>query len=266
MANPAETYEREMVPVLFEPWAPLLVELAQLFPGARVLDAACGTGVVARTVAARLDGYGQVTGLDLNPAMLEVARARGQATERAIEWQQGAMEDMPFADRAFDVVLCQHGLQFSPDPPGALAEMRRVAVDDGRLALSVWRGLELHPFFAAMSEAVVRHLGVDALAAPFSMGDAGELHDLLHAAGWHDVRVEAREMNARFPDPQGFIAMEVDVMAAAIPSAQNLDAQARARLAKAVARDMADAIHAATRHGRIEIPMHAHLASARRRG
>ncbi len=78
MTNPAETYEREMVPVLFEPWAAALLDHAQLTGGERILDIACGTGVVARRAARRMTKRGHVTGVDLNPNMIAVARAAAE--------------------------------------------------------------------------------------------------------------------------------------------------------------------------------------------
>ena len=70
-----EVYERELVPAVFGAWAPILVELAEPRPSERVLDVACGTGVVARIAATRVGPTGTVVGIDLNPGMLSVARS-----------------------------------------------------------------------------------------------------------------------------------------------------------------------------------------------
>ena len=77
--NAPEVYERELVPAIFEPWAPLLVARAALREGEHALDVACGTGVVARLAAAQVGGRGHVVGLDLNPGMLARARAIARA-------------------------------------------------------------------------------------------------------------------------------------------------------------------------------------------
>jgi SAM-dependent methyltransferase len=87
--NAPEVYEREPVPAIFEPWAPLLVARAALQEGEHALDVACGTGVVARLAAAQVGGRGHVVGLDLNPGMLARARASSPAGGAAVEWQEG---------------------------------------------------------------------------------------------------------------------------------------------------------------------------------
>src|SRR5829696_5201905 len=100
--NSAEAYERYLVPAIMAPSASRLVERIGLRGGDRVLDVACGTGVVARHAAARVGPAGAVTGLDLNEGMLAVARSEA----RDASFAQGDAAAMPFADDAFDVVLC----------------------------------------------------------------------------------------------------------------------------------------------------------------
>src|SRR5262249_17808710 len=111
----AERYERWAVPFVVGPWVPGLLDLAEVRAGGRVLDVACGTGVVSRLAARRVTPGGTVTGFDLNERMLAVARRLPLPPGLAIDWRQGSALDLPFVDRAFDVVLCQQGLQFFPD-------------------------------------------------------------------------------------------------------------------------------------------------------
>ena len=94
----AEIYERHMVPAIFGPWAEDLVACAAPQPGERVLDVACGTGVVARLVAERVGPAGQVVGLDLTPGMLTVARALPPPQGSMIEWREGNASAIPLAD------------------------------------------------------------------------------------------------------------------------------------------------------------------------
>jgi ubiquinone/menaquinone biosynthesis C-methylase UbiE len=122
----AEIYERHMVPAIFGPWAEDLLALATPLPGERVLDVACGTGVVARLVAQRVGPSGTVVGFDLNPGMLTVARSLPPPSGARIEWREGNVSAIPLPDATFDLVLCQQGLQFFPDRSAALREMRRV--------------------------------------------------------------------------------------------------------------------------------------------
>ena len=175
-----EAYERHLVPAIFAPWAAVLVDLPRLQPGERVLDAACGTGVVARAAAARVGAAGGVTGVDLNPGMLEVARAAAGEAGQSIAWREGNLEALPFADGEFDVVLCQQGLQFCPDKAAAAFELRRVLRDGGRLALSVWRDIRHFPYMLAVTGALADHVRAEAgqrMSAPCSFGCADALRD-----------------------------------------------------------------------------------------
>ena len=92
----------------------------------RALDLACGTGIVARRVAPRVAPGGSVAGLDVSPAMLAVARARAAAEGVEVTWDEGNATSLPYGDGAFDLALCQQGLQFFPDQPAALRELHRV--------------------------------------------------------------------------------------------------------------------------------------------
>jgi SAM-dependent methyltransferase len=132
--GPAANYERYFVPAIGAPVAHDLIELAELRPGEHVLDVACGTGVVTRLAAEQVGG-GAVAGVDINPGMLQVAR--NVAGDTAIEWHEASAEALPLGDATFDVALCQMGLQFFPDRPGALREMRRVLRPGGRVVINV---------------------------------------------------------------------------------------------------------------------------------
>lgn len=112
-----------------------LVKFARLPPGGRVLDVACGTGVVAIT-AARLGA--RATGLDLTPELLAVARQNGDMAGVEVDWHEGDAEQLPFADAAFDAVLSQFGHIFAPRPDVAIGEMLRVLRPGGTLAFSTW--------------------------------------------------------------------------------------------------------------------------------
>jgi ubiquinone/menaquinone biosynthesis C-methylase UbiE len=127
---------------MFAPCATQLLDLAAVEPGERVLDVACGTGIVARRAAARVGAGGVVAGSDVNEGMLEVAAATAIDLPVRIEWHRADATALPLPDGAFDVVCCQQGLQFVPDPPLALREARRVLTPGGRLALAVWRGID----------------------------------------------------------------------------------------------------------------------------
>jgi SAM-dependent methyltransferase len=117
------------------PAAARLVKFARLKPGMRVLDVACGTGVVAVT-AARLGA--RVTGLDLTPELLQSARENSRTAGVEIDWREGDVEKLPFESAAFDAVLSQFGHMFAPRPEVAVAEMLRVLKTGGTIAFSTW--------------------------------------------------------------------------------------------------------------------------------
>jgi len=196
----AEVYERELVPAIFGPWAPRVAAVAAPVAGERVLDAACGTGVVARLAAEQVGPDGRVVGLDLNPGMLAVASGL-PVTGAPVGWVRASAVRMPFPDRSFEVVCCQLGLQYVPDRPAALAEMARVLAPGGRLAAMVWRSIDHSPGFAALAEALDRHIGPEAgatMRAPFALGDDAALRDLIEGAGLRDVRVDREAGAVRF--------------------------------------------------------------------
>jgi ubiquinone/menaquinone biosynthesis C-methylase UbiE len=122
----AERYERYVARYILGPWAPLLVDAARLMAGDRVLDVACGTGVVTRIAAERVGPDGQIIGLDLNPGMIRVARSLPSPIGAPMEWLERSALSLGLKDESVDAVLCQQGLQFFPDKPLALREMRRV--------------------------------------------------------------------------------------------------------------------------------------------
>jgi ubiquinone/menaquinone biosynthesis C-methylase UbiE len=199
-----ESYERYQVPSIFAPLARLFLDKVSLQPGDRVLDVACGTGIVARLAAPQVGGTGRVVGVDLNPGMLAVAR-RHTPTEAIVEWREGDALALPSDDSRFDVVLCQQGLQFFPDPIGALREMHRVLVPGGRLALCVWRSIEHSPCNRVTAAALSRYVGREAasrLHAPFSFGNPDRLRALITKAGFHDVEIQAAVMTRRMLPPE----------------------------------------------------------------
>jgi SAM-dependent methyltransferase len=226
-----EAYERHLVPAIFAPWAAVLLELARLQLGERVLDAACGTGVVARSAVARVGAAGKVTGVDLNPGMLEAARAVSGEAGHSIAWREGNLEALPFADGEFDVVLCQQGLQFCPDKSAAVAEMRRVLRAGGRLALSVWRDIGHCPYILAVTGALAHHVGAEAsqrMSAPCSFGKADALRAVLSQGGFKDVRVRIDVLPMRVASLERFLPAQFT----ASPIASDIGAlDERARIA-----------------------------------
>lgn len=261
----AETYERALVPAVFAAWAPLVVALADPKPGERVLDVACGTGVVARLAAERVGRTGEVVGLDLNPGMLAVAASiasNAPPTSATITWREASATKMPLRDAAFDIAYCQLGLQFFPDRPAALREMHRILVPGGRLGLMVWRDIQHSPGFGVLAAALARHVSTEAasmMRAPFGLAEAEELCALVAAAGFRDITIRPVAGTVRFPSATRLVQDYVAGSPLASHVAKVSD-EARAALVSEVG-------HALTSYlagGVLTFPIEAHLASAKK--
>ena len=210
----------------------------ELRPGCSVLDVASGLGPVARLAAAAAGPAGRVVASDISAAMLDAAAARPLPSGWApIEYLKCPVSAITAADDSFDVVLCQHGLQFFPDRAAAAAEMRRVTRPGGTLAVSTWAAEHPLGLFGPMNQ-VLREAGMaEPYPRAFDSGtyrlSAAELRDLLQAAGWRDVRVHTVELDASWPDAQTATAALLGTPFGALVSALPADSQQelRARLA-----------------------------------
>ena len=258
--NAPQAYERYMVPTLFTPWAQELLACAALHAGERVLDVACGTGIVARLAAQRVGPSGYVMGVDLNAAMIETARTQTPPAGVPVEWREGDAHALPCADATFDVVCCQQGLQFFPDKPHALREMHRVLGPGGRLVLSVWRSLPYNPYGRAMADARERHVGAAASTrAAYGFGEMEPLRTLLTAAGFRDIHIHIVVLTMRHPTPAEFIAGQLAAtpLAGAVAA---LDAAAQVALRY----DILASLRPYTDDEGLAVPMEAHIAMAQR--
>jgi SAM-dependent methyltransferase len=204
----AERYEAMFVPALFAEWAPRLTDVAGIRPGQEVLDVACGTGIVARTVADRLGGHGRVVGVDVNEAMLTVARR----ILPDLEWRQGDATALPFSDGAFDTALCQMALMFFPDRSAALREMARVVHRAGVVAVVVPASLDEQAAYGPFVELAVREAGESArslLDTYWACGDLSGLTRLFRDAGLDVTAAETHVGAARFGTPEELAATEI---------------------------------------------------------
>jgi ubiquinone/menaquinone biosynthesis C-methylase UbiE len=260
----AESYERFMVPSLFAPWASSLIERANPQSGERVLDIACGTGVVARNVVPRVGSHGVVMGLDANPEMIGMARAMAEKEHLPIAWHVSPAEQLPFPDENFDLILCQFGLMFFTDRHAALTEMHRVLRTGGTVLLSVWQGLERHPFYQKIHNVTQRHLGKSSVQTVFSLGDADSMRILLTDSGFQRITIESVSIRARFPQPEEFLAWELDVDPADTPALHNLGSEAQQAIMAAVREEMQGPINEVMQENQVVLPFHAHIAQARK--
>jgi ubiquinone/menaquinone biosynthesis C-methylase UbiE len=259
-----ELYQRYLVPAVTAMWAADLVDRAALREGERVLDIACGTGVVARIAAERIGPTGRVAALDLNPGMLAVARSLPPVNGAVIDWHESSALALPFPDAVFDVVFCQLGLQFFPDRPQALQEMRRALAPDGRLALNVFGPIEHNPATLALSTALDRHIGSDASRAKrieHALADTEQLRRLVADAGFPGIEIDTVSKLVRFPSPADYVRIQLAATPLASLVAQ-YDTASRERLIEALVEDVGAALMSYTKMKGLTFPQEVHCVLA----
>ena len=204
----ARAYESLMVPALFGQWASRVLDAARIRSGDRVLDVACGTGVLAREAAARVGPTGLVAGIDPGPGMLHVAKA----VAPEVTWHEALAESLPVPAASYDAVVSQFGLMFFRDRVAALREALRVLVPGGRLAFAVWDSVENTPAYAeeiALLERVAGSRAAAAVRAPFALGEPSALETLFREAGVADPEVTTHAGTARFPSVKAMVEADL---------------------------------------------------------
>jgi ubiquinone/menaquinone biosynthesis C-methylase UbiE len=253
----AGAYEQYLVGRFFRRWARRLVSHSNLTTGERVLDAGCGTGIVARTVA-KTAPAGSVIGLDINEGML--AEARRQDSSNQVTWESGSVEQMPFDDSTFDVVLSQQVLQFLADRAGALAEMHRALAPGGRLVFALLRGIEFNASYKVLADVLDRHAGRevgDMMRSPFAGPDTPVLRSELDEAGFQEFEITHDILDVRFPSPSEYLRQE----AASSPLAGPLGELDQTRL-QAMIQDLEQALRPFTDDRGVKFAMETRFVEA----
>lgn len=235
MASFPEMYERWLAGPLFQPWVEMILDEVKLSPGDRVLDIACGTGIVARVARERLGDTAYVVGIDVSSEMLAVARA----VAPGIDWREGNASALPLHDREqFEIVVCQQGLQFFPDKPAAVAQMRRALANGGRLAVATWRSDDEIPFFRELRRVAERRLGTIA-DQRYGFGDATALEALLRDAGFHAVRSTTVSRTIRFQDGAPLLRLNTMALVGMSAVGREMGDQERKRVVEAIVSESA---------------------------
>lgn len=204
----ARGYEALYVPAVFTHYTPHLIASAQIAAGHRVLDVACGTGVLARAARDVVGDSGHVTGLDAAPGMIAVARD----TAPGIDWVLGPVEDADLADGVFDRVVSQFGMMFFRDRDAAARQMLRMLAPGGRVAIAVWDTLEHNPAYFSLAARLEQQVGPaagEAMRLPFCMGDPALLTGLLDRAGFARINATTISENATFPGARAMVEAEL---------------------------------------------------------
>jgi ubiquinone/menaquinone biosynthesis C-methylase UbiE len=254
-----EMYEQWLVGPLFRPFAEVLVERGSLAAGDHILDIACGTGIVARLARQRLGETSHVVGVDVSPQMLAVARA----VAPAIDWREGSAGALPLQqDERFDAVFCHQGLQFFPDKPAAVREMRRALGPGGRLVIAVWKSLEETPLFRDLHQVAQRRLGAF-VDRRHSFGDSAALERLITDGGFEHVRVESAALRIRLADPAMFIRLNSSAVVGMSAGSATTTDDERASLSDVVAQDSAEVVRRYTDAEGLVFELAANVATAR---
>lgn len=263
-ASPAEVYEQYLGRSIADPFTHVLLEIAAPKQGESVLDLASGTGSIARHVAPMVGRDGRVVAVDLNPAMLAVGRAAPAPAGATIEWQEGDAVSLDLPTDAFDLIVCQQGLQFFSDRTAAAQEIRRVLRPSGRVVISVWQALARHPIYEALFEATIRHLGapLSAVDVSFSLSDPEELQDILRTAGFERIQITPRSLDVTLNQPELFVQLTVMGAATSIPVFARLGSPVQAVLVKAVSAEIDPIIQRHIRGDELTFAMHTNIAMA----
>ena len=257
--NAAEGYEQQKVPSLFGPMARATINVVSLPESAQIIDVACGTGIISKVASERLVGRGRIVGTDLNPAMIEVARRTMPATRHKIEWFTCDVTDLPFENGEFDIAFCQQGLQFFPDKPKALAEVRRVLVADGQLFLTCWKSVT--PLFQAVSDSMRSRIGneiAERALRPYAFRDGNVISTLLKEAGFEIDDVSSLVVDRHLTPAHQAVRAEI----LAQPFEQALRASGDATI-DAVVEDAVVALECYGDGETITVPSEVHLFRAR---
>ncbi|MFG1934118.1 class I SAM-dependent methyltransferase [Mycobacterium sp. NPDC048908] len=218
----AENYQRDFVPTIATAASHELLRAADLQPGERVVDVACGTGLISRLASELVGTRGAVTGIDIAPDMIDVAKKVAAPGGAPIEWRVADAAAMPIEGASVDVVLCQMGLMFMEDRAAVIAEMARVLTPSGRVAINTPGRIQ--PMFAALERAIVNHISPDLggfVNAVFSMHDPGEVAALLRGGGFREVSAHIVTATFRLPPPAEFLWQYINLtpMAALVQQA-----------------------------------------------
>jgi len=217
-----KTYEELLVPRTMLPCAKILLDQAKIENGQHVLDVACGPGTVTYLAAEKTGPEGRVTGVDISPEMLEIARSKTSNPNSApIEFIESSSTPLNVPESAFDVVVCQHGLQFFPDRLESLKEMARAARPNSIVAVAAWGPIEKNPVWNAMYEALLDSTSTEIaemMKAPFSLNDLSEIYQLFKNAGFKNIDIQGHTIPVTF---EGGIS-QVGKCLNATPIASNL--------------------------------------------
>jgi ubiquinone/menaquinone biosynthesis C-methylase UbiE len=205
VGNIPQHYDQGLGPMIFVDYAVDIAQRVAACSPARVLETAAGTGIVTRRLRDRLPVSVGLTATDLNPPMLEIARAKFQPGEH-VKFQSADAMELPFADSSFDAVVCQFGVMFYPDKDKSYREIYRVLAADGHYLFSIWDSHRHNPFGRITHEVVGSFFPVDPpqfMSVPFSY-QFDPIKDSLTQAGFTDINAAVVRLEKEIPNAENF--------------------------------------------------------------
>lgn len=203
----AENYDSTLGPVIFRPWARELISRAKPKDGERILDLACGTGIVTREIVSSGIRPASLTGIDISPDMLGVAESKASAAGITANWHVADAANLPLPDKCIDVAFCQQAFQFFPDKPAALTELRRVLAPRGRVAFCIQREIEVNPMLRAQAVTLEHFVGPDAASAVRAicgLSDGDTIERLFADADFQNIRVDSVSLTLHHHDARAY--------------------------------------------------------------
>jgi ubiquinone/menaquinone biosynthesis C-methylase UbiE len=249
-------YDEYLVPLIFEPYAKDLAKRIGSIRPARVLEIAAGTGAVTRELDATLPAGSTIVATDLNPAMLEQAKAAWRG--RVVEWRPADALELPFEDATFDAVACQFGVMFFPDKAKAFSETRRVLRPGGAFIFNVWDRIEENEFANEILGALATVFPADPprfmARTPHGYHDRAAIERDLAAGGFTSPRIETITHRSRAASPE----IPAVAYCQGTPWRSEIEARDAAGLAKATSASAA-AIAKCFGHGAVDGKIQAHV-------
>jgi SAM-dependent methyltransferase len=199
-------YDQGLGPMIFVDYATDIAQRVATGNPARVLETAAGTGIVTRKLRDVLPAGAHLTATDLNPPMLEIARAKFRAGEQ-VEFRPADATALPFADGSFDAVVCQFGVMFFPDKAKSCSEVFRVLAPGGRYLFSVWDSYRYNPFGRLAHQVAGSFFPFDPpqfYRVPFSCHQIDPIKESLIDAGFTGINAAVVSLDKEVPDVAGF--------------------------------------------------------------
>ena len=194
----AKSYDKILVPLLFEPWALQLIEENHPWAGKMVLDLACGTGVVTKELARHVNPNGIVIALDINHQMLDIAKSKCEEWKNHINFIEGSCESLSISNNSLDVVVCQQGFQFFPNKKTAALEIHRVLKPGGSVIISTWCSVSECEIFGAICETleILNEKEIsDMMRVPFDLLTQHDLTTPFIESSFTNIEVSTQEMS-----------------------------------------------------------------------